>query len=69
VLALTDGLVHALAQADGERLASVAVPWSQTEEFWGAGDPGALTGLLQELSGLARQAQARGEAVYCWVCV
>ena len=35
VLTVTDGLIDALAQASPERLASAAVPWSQTEEFWG----------------------------------
>lgn len=69
VLTLTDGLVEALAQADDELLATVAVPWSQTEEFFGAGDPEALTALLQDLSGLAREARSSGQTVYCWVCV
>ena len=69
VLTLTDGLVQALAEADEEQLASVAVPWAETEEFWGAGDPEALTALLNDLAGLARQARAGGTTVYCWVCV
>ncbi|RHW24121.1 hypothetical protein D0Z08_25690 [Nocardioides immobilis] len=66
---LTDGLVDALAQAEADRLAEVAVPWSQTEEFWGAGDPEELTALLQDLAQLAREARARNESVYCWVSV
>jgi hypothetical protein len=64
-----DGLVDALALADAERLATVAGPWSQTEEFFGAGDPEELTNLLQDLSRLAREARSRGETVYCWVSV
>ncbi|MFC5727951.1 MULTISPECIES: hypothetical protein [Nocardioides] len=69
VLTLTDGLVDALAQADADRLAAVAVPWSQTEEFWGVGDPEELTSVLRALSRLAREARSRNETVYCWVCV
>jgi hypothetical protein len=37
VLTLTDGLIGALAQANTEQLARVAVPGSATEEFWGQG--------------------------------
>jgi hypothetical protein len=69
VLTLTDGLIDALAQSNPEQLAAAAVPWSQTEEFWGAGDPDELTQLLHQLSDLARQARSRGESVYCWVSV
>jgi hypothetical protein len=69
VLTLTDGLVDALAAADGERLAAVAVPWSQTEEFFGSGDPEELTGLLQDLARLAQTARSDGTTLYCWVCV
>lgn len=69
VLTLTDGLVDALARAEADQLASVSVPWSTTEEFWGAGDPVALTRVLIDLSTTARDARARGETLYCWVCV
>lgn len=69
VLTLTDGLVDALAQASDERLAEVAVPWSQTEEFWGAGDPSVLTPVLVALSNLCRDARSRDDQVYCWVSV
>ncbi len=66
-LTLTDGLIDALAHAESEQLAATAVPWSQTEEFWGRGDAEELTALLQDLSGLAREARASGKSVYCWV--
>ena len=69
VLTLTDSLVDALAGADADQLASVAVPWSKTEEFWGAGDPAALASFLVDLSATAKGARARGETLYCWVCV
>jgi len=68
VVTLTDELQTALADADGARLASVAVPWSHTEEFFGQGDPQILAGLLHELAELARRARNRGERLYCWVC-
>lgn len=69
VLTLTDGLVNALAQASGERLAEVAVPWSETEEFWDAGDPDALASQLVDLATLCRDARSRSDRVYCWVSV
>lgn len=69
VLTLTDGLSAALVTASDERLAEVAVPWSRTEEFWGGADPDDLAGLLRDLAGLARRADAAGHRPYCWVCV
>jgi hypothetical protein len=69
VVTVTHELQAALADADDARLASVAVPWSQTEEFFGRGDPQILAGLLYELAELARRARHRGERLYCWVCV
>jgi len=69
VLTLTDTLRDALAAASAERLAELAVPWSQTEEFWGEGEPEVLSTFLNSLAGLARQAQEKQERLYCWVCV
>lgn len=66
---VSDSLVDALAAATPESLAAAAEPWSQTEEFWGAGDPGALAELLIELANLARYARGQGDSVYCWTCV
>ena len=63
---LTDTLADALAAAGPEELAAAAAPWSQTEEFWGAGDPQVLVGLLVELAQLARDARTRGDRLYCW---
>ena len=68
VLTLTDGLIGALAQANTEQLARVAVPGSATEEFWGQGDPEALTSLLGDLSMLAHDARARGESLSIGGC-
>jgi hypothetical protein len=69
VLRLPDTLVAALAGATDLRLAEVAGPWSQTEEFWGEVDPDVLGGFLGELAELARQAQSGRQHMYCWVCV
>ena len=69
VLTLTDALVDALARAQADQLASVAVPWSKTKEFWGTGDPAALTSFLIDMSATAKDARTRGETLYCWVCV
>ncbi len=68
VVTLTDELQAALADADDEQLAAVAVPWSRTEAFWGRGDPQSLTRLLHELAELARRARSRDEHMYCWAC-
>jgi hypothetical protein len=69
VMRLTDSLTEALATASDDRLTEVAVPWSQTEEFWGQGDPQDLGSFLLELAQLARTAQLRGERLYCWLSV
>lgn len=69
VLTLTESVTTALAEAGNDRLSGVAVPWSQTEGFWGAGDPEVLAGFLGDLSGLARRARDRDQRLYCWVCV
>lgn len=66
VLTLNDAVARALATADRARLAEVAVPWSQTEEFRGQADPDHLTEFLVELSALARRAADRGHRLYCW---
>jgi hypothetical protein len=61
VVRLTGELHAALSQADDARLAAVAVPWSQTEEFSGQGDPDVLAALLGELAGhRCRLPAARG---------
>jgi hypothetical protein len=65
VLSLTDSLAAALADADRQRLAEVAEPWSETEEFWGDADPDILTDVLWELAELARRARDRGHRLYC----
>jgi hypothetical protein len=67
IVTLTDELQAALAEADDEQLESAALPWSQTDEFWGRGDPQALAAVLHELAGLARRAHDRDERLYCWV--
>jgi hypothetical protein len=69
VIALTDELKDALASADDDQLRSAAGPWSQTEEFFGQGDPDILTDALRELAELARRANAANRRIYCWVCV
>jgi len=64
---LPDSFVSALAGASDERLAEVAVPWAQTEEFWGLGEPDALAVLLCDLAALAREAAENDKRLYCWV--
>ncbi|VTR75793.1 hypothetical protein CHMI_00546 [Cellulomonas hominis] len=69
VLRVDDVVVDALTGADDDALAAAAVPWSRTEELAGVSDPEELADFLRELAGLARDARARGGALYCWVCV
>jgi hypothetical protein len=65
VLTITEELQHALAHASPEQLDAVAVPWSQTEEFWGNASPDALALVLRELAELARTARANSDRLYC----
>jgi hypothetical protein len=67
VVALTDSISAALADADEERLASVAVSWSQIEEF--RSTPEEIASWLGEFASLFRRARERSERVYCWCCL
>ena len=69
VLTTTDSLLTALAASPEEQLIHAARTWSETEEFWGHGDPVQLADFLRELAGLARRAQIAGHRLYCWVSV
>lgn len=71
VLTVTDELFTALAGSDEARLRSVVAEWSQTEEFVldGGVDVDLLSADLLALGELARRASARGERMYCWLCV
>lgn len=69
VVTLTDELHAALAMAPRDQIVAVAAPWSETEEFRGQGDPEVLADFLLELAELARQADQRGERLYCWICL
>lgn len=67
VVRLTPTLTAALSDADPDTLAAAALPWSQTEEFWGEADPAPLAGFLARLADLARGARERGDTLYCYV--
>jgi hypothetical protein len=69
VIAVSSGLVDALTSADDTTLAAAMVPWSQTEEFWGAAQPNELLPVVRDLAGLAREAKRTNQAIYCWSCV
>lgn len=69
VVSVTDELCAALADASDERLAQVAVPWSQTEEFFGGGDPEHLAEVLGELAELAQRARTADQRLFCFVSV
>jgi hypothetical protein len=67
VVRLPDGLTRALERASEQQLREVAVPWSETEEFWGGADPDTLAEWLIDLADFVREGS--GEALYCWVSV
>ena len=67
VLRLNDALPPALIAATNQRLAEVATPWAQTEEFGGGADPADLVEFLTGLRELAQRSASRGERLYCWV--
>lgn len=65
VVTLSDTLRDALANADTEQLAGVAIAWSATEEFRGHGDADLLSDFLNRFAELARTARGRGQRLYC----
>lgn len=72
VVTLTDTLRDALADASAERLAEVAVPWSETEEFEGSASEDLadlLADFLGRFAALARHARDRQLRLYCWMCL
>ncbi|MBP6685722.1 MAG: hypothetical protein KA158_09900, partial [Leucobacter sp.] len=69
VVSMPDAFVDALAGADNAKLAEVVEPWSQTEEFWGAGDPEELLQLLSSWRGLAQVAKDSGQHLFCWMAL
>ena len=69
VVALPPAVGDLLADSSATRLEQAAVAWAETEEFWGQGDPGALGGMLGELSKLARTARSTSSQLYCWISV
>jgi hypothetical protein len=69
VVRLTPSLQAALAQATDDELATAVERWSETDEFWGQGDPATLQPLVGQLGALARDASQKGLRLYCWVCV
>ncbi|MFI0406267.1 hypothetical protein [Actinomadura sp. 3N508] len=69
VVSLTDPLRDALAAAQPASLREVATAWANTDDaFYYPADPDDLTDFLEQLSGLASRAMARGARLYCWMC-
>ncbi|MCW2931738.1 MAG: hypothetical protein JWM19_2700 [Actinomycetia bacterium] len=67
VFKVSSRLQAALAAADGITLARAAVEWSQAEELQINGVSPDMSGILEDLAGLARRAAAKEEHLYCWV--
>lgn len=68
VVEVSSQLQAALSLAGSDQLARAAARWSLAEELAGA-SPEEMTGVLKDLSGLARRATAKGEYLYCWACL
>jgi hypothetical protein len=70
VVVLDDQARDALASVEVARVPELATWWSGIEEIYGGDDAiESLMGMLTELSGLARRAQAAGDRLYCWICL
>jgi hypothetical protein len=68
VVVLDDQARDALAGVEAAQVPELATWWSGIEEIYGGDDAiEPLTGVLTELSGLARRAQAAGDHLYCWI--
>jgi hypothetical protein len=53
--------------AAADELARAADLWAQTEEIrWMHADAETMAGVLADLAGLARSAQASSQRLYCW---
>ena len=60
-------LQAALATASDSALALASVDWARVEELQVNGISSDLSGVLEDLAGLARRAAARDEHLYCWM--
>jgi hypothetical protein len=59
----------ALAGIEDERLPTLAVQWSETEQFtrYRGVDPQDLLPLIEDFVGLARRAKDNDQMLYCWM--
>jgi len=63
-------LVRRLAALEPKQLADVASSWAETEEFtYDPWEPEVVRWLIEEIAGLCRQAEAKGESLLMWVCL
>lgn len=67
VVSLPDSFTTALADATDAQLTAVAVPWSETEEFWGAVSSDDLIPVLFALRALALSVRDTDARLYCWM--
>ena len=67
VVSVSDTLCELLAVAAGDELARAAESWSLTDELrMNRVDAETTAGVLADLAGLARRAQASNWRLYCW---
>jgi hypothetical protein len=70
VVSVSDSLCELLAAATADDLARAAELWSQTEELrMMRADAETMAGVLADLAGLARRAQASNQRLYCWLAL
>ena len=66
---ISNSVVTALAESEEAVRIRMAEPWSQTEEFFGLGDPSVLSLIVAQLAVMARRARTANKSMYCWLSV
>ncbi|WP_034263830.1 hypothetical protein [Actinospica robiniae] len=69
VLSISAEVSDSLACSTPGDLQSAAAEWVEAESPYRQVDVEGISGLLEQLAELARMARARGDGLYCWVCL
>jgi hypothetical protein len=69
VVPMSEAWLTTLASASDSAAGPAATEWAKAEEFGGSVDGSDLEPLVADLIALAREARARGDRAYCWICV
>lgn len=69
VLSIRAEVRDTLAESTPDQLQRVALEWVKVEASYRHVDVEGTSGLLEQFAELARMARARGDGLYCWICV